>query len=169
FWDDMEKCWSNIVSVSGKRDNTPSSRCVVALSLLLDEKILSQHELTAFLDRVQENLIVTRQGLPFGVLVRKSQKRIYYNDEEYHEAMVWPRDTPYLIRLFEAMGLEEEIEGLFRSNLEHQMEEGVVFYNSELFSPDDGEMTPVKNPAQLWSQWVDPFLRKNISYLPRDR
>jgi len=38
------------------------------------------------------------------------------------------------------------------------MEEGFIFYHSELFSPDNGAMTPVKNPVQFWSQWVDPFL-----------
>ena len=38
------------------------------------------------------------------------------------------------------------------------MNEGFVFYNSELFSPDKGEMVPVKNPVQFWSQWVDAYI-----------
>ena len=37
------------------------------------------------------------------------------------------------------------------------MEEGFVFYNQELFSCDH-DWTPVKDPVQWWSQWVDPYL-----------
>ncbi len=37
------------------------------------------------------------------------------------------------------------------------MKEGFLFYNSELFSQDDG-IAPVKNPAQFWSQWVDDLV-----------
>ncbi len=101
-----------------------------------------------------------KNGLPFGIVVKKSPKGSYYGDEEYHEAVVWPRDTPYLIRILRAAGEveKETVEGIQRSNLEHQMDEGFVFYNSELFSPDNGEMTPVKNPVQFWSQWVDPYI-----------
>jgi len=49
-------------------------------------------------------------------------------------------------------GEMEIVEGILSSNLSHQMDEGFVFYNCELFSPDDGEPTPVKNPIQFWSQ-----------------
>ena len=113
-----------------------------------------------FIKGVKGNLLVEKNGVPFGILVKKSPKRIYYGDEEYHEAVVWPRDTPYLIRLLRHGGEvdKEAVEGLLRSNLDHQMNEGFVFYNGELFSPDNGEMVPVKNPVQFWSQWVDPFL-----------
>jgi glycogen debranching enzyme len=94
------------------------------------------------------------------MLVKKSSKRTYYGDAEYHEAVVWPRDTSYLLRLLRYAGAPEKgtVEGLLRSNLNHQMNEGFVFYNSELFSPDSGAMVPVKNPIQFWSQWVDPYI-----------
>ena len=39
------------------------------------------------------------------------------------------------------------------------MEEGFVFYNQELFSCDH-DWTPVKDPVQWWSQWVDPYLER---------
>lgn len=160
FWDAEENILYNIVMIDGKKDKTQGSPAVVAFSLLLDENVFSQYELKEFIKEMKENLLVERHGLPFGILVKKSPKRTYYGDEEYHEAVVWPRDTPYLIRILRAAGEveKETVEGILRSNLEHQMNEGFVFYNSELFSPDNGEMVPVKNPVQFWSQWVDAFL-----------
>ncbi|MCW3140725.1 MAG: hypothetical protein N2V72_00880 [Methanophagales archaeon] len=160
FWNSEENIFYNLVTVKGKRDKTPGSPTVVAFSLLLDEDIFSHHELKEFIKDVKENLLMEKNGLPFGILVKKSSKKTYYGDEEYHEAVVWPRDTPYLIRILQYAGaIEKEImEGILKSNLEHQMKEGFVFYNSELFSPDNEEMVPVKNPVQFWSQWVDPYL-----------
>ena len=160
FWDAEENILYNIVMIDGKKDKTQGSPAVVAFSLLLDENVFSQYELKEFIKEMKENLLVERHGLPFGILVKKSPKRTYYGDEEYHEAVVWPRDTPYLIRILRAAGEveKETVEGILRSNLEHQMNEGFVFYNSELFSPDKREMVPVKNPVQFWSQWVDPYI-----------
>jgi hypothetical protein len=160
FWDAEENILYNVVTLEGKKDKTPGSPAVVAFSLLLDENVFSQSELMNFIIGVKENLLVEKNGLPFGILVKKSPKRTYYGDGEYHEAVVWPRDTPYLIRILHAAGAieQETVDGLLRSNLNHQMNEGFVFYNSELFSPDNGAMVPVKNPVQFWSQWVDPFL-----------
>ncbi len=158
FWDAKENILYNIVTMEGEKDKTSGSPAVVAFSLLLGENIFSQHESKKFIKGVKENLLVEKFGLPFGILAKKSPKRIYYGDEEYHEAVVWPRDTPYLIRILRHVGEKETVEELLRSNLEHQMNEGFVFYNSELFSPDKGEMVPVKNPVQFWSQWVDPYI-----------
>ena len=162
FWDEMGQFVYNLVAGDGKRDSTPGSPAVVAFSLLAAEGIFSSQERDQFIARVKANLLVERNGLPFGILVKRSPKRTYYSDEEYHEAVVWPRDTPYLIRLLRLQGARESatVQGLLQSNLAHQMEEGFVFYHSELFSPDNGTMTPVKNPVQFWSQWVDPFLEQ---------
>ena len=160
FWDAEDNILYNLVTMDGKKDNTPGSPAVVAFSLLLDENVFSLHELKGFIKGVKVNLLVKKNGLPFGILVKKSPKGTYYGDEEYHESVVWPRDTPYLIRILRAAGEveKETVEGLLRSNLEHQMNEGFVFYNSELFSPDNEEMVPVKNPVQFWSQWVEPYV-----------
>jgi len=162
FWDAEENFLYNIVTMKGEKDKTPGSPAVVAFSLLLDENIFSHHELKEFIKGLKKNLLVEKNGLPFGILVKKSPKRTYYGDEEYHEAVVWPRDTPYLIRILRYAGETEIVEGILKSNLDHQMNEGFVFYNSELFSPDNGEMVPVKNPVQFWSQWVDAFLEGGI-------
>ncbi|MBN2267122.1 MAG: hypothetical protein JW725_02155 [Candidatus Babeliaceae bacterium] len=160
FWDARENNLYNIVTLAGEKDITPGSPAVVAFSLLADEAVFTNDELENFIKNVKQNLLVARNGLPFGIVVKRSSKRIYYGDEDYHEAMVWPRDTPYLIRLLRYRGERERetVEGILKSNLDHQMNEGFVFYNSELFSPDNGAVVPVKNPVQFWSQWVDPFL-----------
>jgi hypothetical protein len=160
FWDARGNNLYNIVTLAGEKDITPGSPAVVAFSLLTDEAVFTTEEVENFIRNVKRNLLVERNGLPFGILVKKSPKRIYCGDEDYHEAVVWPRDTPYLIRLLRYRGERERetVEGLLKSNLEHQMNEGFLFYNSELFSPDNGAMVPVKNPVQFWSQWVDPYL-----------
>ena len=160
FWDPREHILYNIVAIEGEKDKTQGSPAVVAFSLLVDEEIFSHQEWEHFIRGVKANLLVKKDGLPFGILVKHSPKRTYYGDAEYHEAVVWPRDTPYLIRLLRYGGATEKetVEGLLRSNLDHQMNESFVFYNSELFSPDNGAIVPVKNPIQFWSQWVDPYL-----------
>ncbi|MBN1455133.1 MAG: hypothetical protein JW945_02620 [Methanomicrobia archaeon] len=162
FWDPAAHFLHNVVTIQGKEDRTQGSPAVVAMALLLDEAVFTPQEVTQFIAMAKTHLLVERQGRPFGILVKHSPKRTYYGDEEYHEAVVWPRDTPYLIRLLRRCGTSEgeTVAGLLQSNLAHQMDEGFVFYNSELFSPDDGAMTPVKNPIQFWSQWVDPFLER---------
>jgi len=99
-----------------------------------------------------------RKGEPFGILVREGAD-VYYNDDQYHMAVTWPRDTPYLLRLFRAAGLRDEVKAILKNNLAHQMDEGFVGYNSELFSIDPSGLTPVKNPVQWWSQWCDEFLK----------
>ncbi|MFQ6057017.1 MAG: amylo-alpha-1,6-glucosidase, partial [Methanosarcinales archaeon] len=146
----------NLVTIDGKKDPTLGSPAVVAISLLSD--FIHEEELKKFTSVIKENLLIKRKRVPFGILVRKSDKQIYYGDNEYHEAMVWPRDTPYLIHILLKTGERDIVKVLLKSNLDHQMTEGFLFYNSELFSPDDGKVVPVKNPVQWWSQWVDPFL-----------
>ena len=150
----------NAVRIDGKTDPTIGSPALVAISLAWD--LFRDNEKDKFTKTIKDRLLVGRWGLPFGVLVRDSNKQVYFGDNEYHEGVVWPRDTPYLIRILRRRGDEETVDDILQSNLSHQMNEGFVFYNSELFSPDRGEMTPVKNPVQWWSQWVDPFWFKNL-------
>ncbi|HEY3423098.1 MAG TPA: hypothetical protein VGK13_08035, partial [Methanocellaceae archaeon] len=102
-------------------------------------------------------LLRHKWGMAFGVAVKDSDRCVYLNGEDYHEGVVWPRDTPYLIRLLSLAGETGLTDQLLSSNLRHQMEEGFVFYNQELFSCDH-DWTPVKDPVQWWSQWVDPYL-----------
>jgi hypothetical protein len=141
-------------------DPTPGSPGVVAAAMLgLD--LFSLRELEGIAAFAKRHLLKTKWGLPFGIVVRASEREVFLGDPEYHEAVVWPRDTPYLIRLLAMTGDWATIAGLLASNLRHQMEEGFVFYNQELFSGDD-DRVPVKNPVQWWSQWVDPYLDRGL-------
>ncbi len=137
-------------------DVTPGSPGVVAAAIL-GRDVFSLRELEDIATFAKARLMRTKWGMPFGIVVKESAKCKYLGDSEYHEAVVWPRDTPYFIRLLRLTGDTATAEALLTSNLRHQMEESFVFYNQELFSCDL-DLVPVKNPIQWWSQWVDPFL-----------
>ncbi|HEY3273669.1 MAG TPA: hypothetical protein VGJ92_07910 [Methanocella sp.] len=141
-------------------DPTPGSPGVVAAAML-GQDVFTLRELEGIAAFARARLLRTKWGMPFGIIVRESEREVYLGDPEYHEAVVWPRDTPYLIRLLELTGDRTTVAGLLASNLRHQMEEGFLFYNHELFSGDD-DRVPVKNPVQWWSQWVDPYLNRGL-------
>jgi len=117
-----------------------------------------------------EKLLVRRNGKLFGMLCRNSRDKVYYNDYQYHGAVVWPRDTPYLIKYLRIIGREDLIKEILDSNLEHQTGEGAIFYCNELFSLPEGKNPsptqtsnkpiPIKNPIQLWSQFCDDYLNE---------
>jgi hypothetical protein len=151
---------NNLVTIDGRVDATIGSPAVVAISIA--DFLFTDEEVRVFAETIKEHLLVRRAGLAFGVAVRESDKKIYYGDSEYHECVVWPRDTPYLIRLLRRNREARLVREIIRSNLNHQMKEGFLFYNSELFSQDDG-IVPVKNPVQFWSQWVDEIETNTIA------
>ena len=146
---------NNLVTTDGRVDATIGSPAVVAISIA--DFLFTDADIRVFINTIKEHLLVRRAGMAFGVAVRESAKKIYYGDSEYHECVVWPRDTPYLIRLLRRNREERLVREIIRSNLNHQMKEGFLFYNSELFSQDNG-IVPVKNPVQFWSQWVDDLV-----------
>ncbi len=182
FWNSKKGYFYDVLSYDlSKKDETLGSPCIVAASILND--LLPKEKLKTIWEVAQKRLLVYRRikGLkkyydelhPFGIIVKDSEERIYFNDEQYHGAVVWPRDTPYIIKLLERIGRYDMIKGFLISNLDHQMSEGTIFYNNELFSlplgknpcPIDGlkeNPVPVKNPVQLWSQWVDPYMKYEI-------
>ncbi|MGC8937084.1 MAG: hypothetical protein ACP5KV_06980 [Candidatus Methanomethylicaceae archaeon] len=72
----------------------------------------------------------------------------------------------------EHIGLEIDIRGILLNNLDHMISEGVLLYSNELFghpvgrnlNPSKGSNNPVplKNPAQYWSHWCDPYLNRFV-------
>jgi len=171
FWDEKKGFIYHIVydGEEALKDPTESSVAVVSLALLKD--YFFGYELLEAWKTVKEKLLVGRKPvffddgyLPFGILTKNSRKDIYLGDEEYHEAVVWPRDSPYLFTLLEKIGRKGIKEDIMKNMLDHQMSEGVVFYNQELFSLPEGENpcetslssnpVPVKNPVQLWSHFL---------------
>ncbi|MEM4699911.1 MAG: hypothetical protein QXT74_03040 [Candidatus Nezhaarchaeales archaeon] len=158
--------------VAGLVDGTKSSMGVVALAALKGV-VYGKEELRGAWRDV-EQLLVRRRLVElgdgwevFGVLVRKDEARPYLGDLEYHGPVVWPRDTPYLMELMEALGMD--VYGVLVNNLDHMVAEGAVGYASELFSLPLGRNphprgeeslnpVPVKNFAQYWSHWCDPYI-----------
>ncbi|MFA6049390.1 MAG: amylo-alpha-1,6-glucosidase [Candidatus Micrarchaeia archaeon] len=123
-----------------------------------------------------EKAFVRCGGKLHGMLVKipaSLQKGAFLGDAQYHGAVAWPRDAPYMIKALIIAGRENEAEEILLSSLAHQAE-CAAFYNNELFAPAEpswanpspfpaqgaGESekpVPLKNPAQLWSQWVMPY------------
>ncbi len=160
------------VPSAGLRDNTPGSPALVALATL-GGTIYDTRELHQLWPIIVERLLVHRRlvelgggTFPFGVIVRDLTREPYLGDAQYHATTIWPRDTPYLIGLMEVLG--QDIKGLLLNNLDHMIAEGAFGYCSELFSlpigenpspsPESDNPVPVKNPAQYWSHWCDPYL-----------
>ncbi len=150
--------------MEGKADYTPSSIAIMAHALLSRLGPFREDDL---LEGVVNKLMVKKrivsiegyagQRLPFGVLVRPFPGP-YLGDAEYHGAVVWPRDTPYLLEVLSEFGKKDVIREILVSNLDATASDGALLYVPELYSLDGGELVPVKNPAQFWSNWVDPYL-----------
>jgi len=167
----------------GLIDKTLGSPIIVGVTALKDG-VYKGEELGEIWRTVKRRLLVHRRLLalgkgsqPFGVLVKDVERVPYLGDMEYHGPTVWPRDTPYLFKLMEAVG--ENPLGLLVSNLDHMVCEGVIGYCGELFSLPVGRNpspsaesenpVPVKNPAQYWSHWCDPFLEHLTDLLGNHR
>ncbi|MGC8670804.1 MAG: hypothetical protein ACP5SK_03235, partial [Thermoprotei archaeon] len=151
-------------ALEGRADYTPSSTAIMAHALL---SRLGAFKEDALLDGVVNKLMVKKrivsiegyagQWLPFGVLVRPFPGP-YLGDAEYHGAVVWPRETPYLLEVLSELGKGDVIKDILISNLDATASDGALLYVPELYSLDGDELVPVKNPAQFWSNWVDPYL-----------
>ncbi|MFP4232780.1 MAG: amylo-alpha-1,6-glucosidase [Candidatus Aenigmatarchaeota archaeon] len=171
FWDEKRSFIYHIVYDGNEvlKDETESSVAVVSLALLKD--YFFGYELLEAWKVVKEKLLIGRRPvffdenyIPFGILTKNSNEDVYLGDEEYHEAVVWPRDNPYLFKILEKIGRENIKEDIMKNMLDHQMSEGAIFYNQELFSLPEGEdpcetsqssnPVPVKNPVQLWSHFL---------------
>ncbi|MGC8601194.1 MAG: hypothetical protein ACP5GO_02575 [Thermoprotei archaeon] len=148
----------------GKGDYTPSSTAIMAHALL---SRIGKFEEDGLFDQVIDKLMVRKRivslegyvdkHLPFGVLVRPSPGP-YYGDAEYHGAVAWPRETPYLLEVLSSLNMTDLIKQLLLSNLDATASDGAFLYVPELYSLDGQELVAVKNPAQFWSNWLDPYL-----------
>lgn len=183
FWNHGTGYLYNLVTEDGRTDPMLGSPAMEAAALL-GTRVFTVGDLQQIWQRVQEHLLVRRdheaRSLPFGVLVKDSEDRVFLGDEQYHEAVIWPREGAYLARLLRLLAgqagdgalprqARTALEDLLAAQLDHQMDEGVVFYVHEILSLPEGgnphavpgtcrQPVPVKNPMQWWSQWCDPFL-----------
>lgn len=172
FWNPHTRYLYNVVNLDLRADGTPSAAAIEAVALL-GEQVFSRLELEQIWQLARDRLLVKRkhegQLKAFGIVAKDGSERIFYGDQQYHEAVVWPRETPYLLKLLEWLGQRATIAELLATNLAHQMDEGVLFYCQELFSLPEGtnpspssatqsNPVPVKNPMQAWSSWCDAYL-----------
>jgi hypothetical protein len=172
FWDG--KFVASIVdSDSKKRDWETTSMGLVGISSalhLFTNKEIEGAFATCKRILINRRLRVLGDGsLPFGIMI---SRRVlpYLGDEEYHRSVVWPRETPYLIRVMEVLGLEEEIRSLLLNSLDHMLSESALLYSNEIFGLPVGKnpypsnegmnVIPLKNPAQYWSHWCDPYVNR---------
>ncbi len=144
---------------SSRTDSLPafSSTTIVAYSLLAG--YFSKRELALAYLHASRHFVHSGTSL-FGLPVQAGQghDEPFLGDAQYHGNVCWPRDNPYLFHLLMVTGHEDEAEQLLLSALAHQSSESTIGYSSELFALDAGtNPLPVKNPAQLWSQYCDPF------------
>ena len=177
FWNRTKGFIYNLVYENHEESLKDGIECEagVTAAAMLGKSIFSIEELSAVWKCTRENLLVDRKlikfgkaRLPFGIITKNEDQRIYYNDRQYHSDVIWPRSTPYLIRLLLLLGEKEKVREILLNTLDHQMTETAIFYNQELFSRPEGpnlypeaetcqNPVPVKNPIQFWSQWCDAF------------
>jgi len=149
-------------AVGFERSNEKSSFPLEAAALL--PELFSDSEAALLLSKA-EPLFVRRNGGLFGALLRDGAgvgAEPFLGDAQYHGGVVWPREAPYLASLLLRVGRFREAEEMLLNALDHQQGESTLFYSNEVFSVDDAgngksEVVPVKNPAQYWSNWVQPF------------
>lgn len=172
FWNPQARSLYNLVTLEHRQDGTHCAAAVEAAALL-GEAVFTRQELEYIWVAARGKLLAKRhlagESVAFGLVAKDSTERVFYNNQQYHEAVIWPRVTPYLIRLLRGLGQQATVQELLKTNLGHQMDEAVVFYNSEMLSLPEGENpfpnpdtaknpVPVKNPIQWWSQWCDPYM-----------
>ena len=162
--------------LNDKKDPTETSMAMVS-SVLLYDHVFNKKDLENMWP-VVEKLLVKKRGKLFGIITRNVNDKIYFNDYQYHGAVIWPRDNPYLIKYLSIIGEESKIKEILASNLWHQMDEGAIFYCNELFSLPEGknpsptktsnEPIPMKNPIQLWSHFCDDYIDKRYNNCKRN-
>lgn len=167
----------NIIYVGFKneylKDETLSSASLSSISIL--KSYLNSDLLQKALETAEKELVVYRKLMklgsgtyPFGLITQKREYSPYLGDEQYHGYVVWPRETVYIIDLLEKLNVTREADKILLNNLDASISERIPFYLSELFEvPELKKMPenelenpiPMKNPAQYWSMWFDPYLK----------
>jgi glycogen debranching enzyme len=157
------------IVLNERKDPTETSMALVS-AVTLHDHVFNTKDLENMWP-VVEKLLVKKRGKMFGIITKNVNDRTYFNDHQYHGAVVWPRDSPYLIKYLNIIGERGKVKEILESNLWHQMDEGAIFYSNELFSLAEGknpsptktsnEPVPMKNPIQLWSHFCDAYLENN--------
>jgi len=154
-----------------KKSNELTSCGVVALSCALH--LFEKNEIIKAFKSIKSLIVyrtlrvIGKETYPFGIAI-SSRIEPYLGDKEYHKSTIWPRDIPYFIKILEYLGYEDMIKEILLNNLDHMISEGAIFYINEIFGHPIGKnpnpteysmnLIPLKNPAQYWSHWCDPYI-----------
>lgn len=144
----------------GRRTDPAIGSPGMAAAAILGTDVFTARELESIARITKERLLREKWGLPFGTAVLDGAQCVYMDSDGEYGGAVSPGDTPYLLELLRIAGDREIADRVLEANLRHQMEEGFVFYNNELFSCDH-DMVPSGDPVRWWSQWVDPYLDRD--------
>jgi hypothetical protein len=172
FWDGVSLA-SIIDSETKKSEKEPTSMGLAAIStaehLFTNKEIEDAYAASRKILVGRRLRVLGETYLPFGIII-SGRVLPYLGDAEYHRSVVWPRETPYLIHLLERLGLKEEINGLLLNSLDQMLSESTLLYSNEIFGlpigrnpcPSDSSenVIPLKNPAQYWSHWCDPYVNR---------
>jgi glycogen debranching enzyme len=176
FWNKNNGYLFNAVLEDGALKDDIECEAGVTAAAILGESVFTHDELQSIWHCINQTLLRHRrlvkhgnEVLPFGIITKNENQGIFYGDDQYHSDMIWPRSTPYLIKLLRTLNRHDTARDILLNNLDHQMTECAIFYNQELFSPALGHNAhpngttsqnpvPVKNPIQFWSQWCDAYL-----------
>jgi glycogen debranching enzyme len=176
FWNENKGYLFNAVLEDGITGDYVACEAAVTAAALLGETVFTPGDLRSIWNCAERELLAHRrlvkygdELLPFGILTKNEGQKVFYGDDQYHSDMIWPRSTPYLIKLLRMLNEDDTARDILINNLDHQMSECAIFYNQELFSPAFGNNAhpngttsqnpvPVKNPIQFWSQWCDAYL-----------
>ena len=144
-------------SALGRRVDPGVGSAGMVSAAILGTDVFAGRELQSIAAVVKMRLLRKKWGRPFGTVMMDGAECVYLDDNSEYGGTLCPGDTPYLIELLRATGDPETANEVLDANLRHQMEEGFVFYNNEMFSCDH-DMVPSGDPVRWRSQWVDPYL-----------
>ena len=174
FWSDQHQTLFLTVYHDGSLTDPTFGSPAVEAAAVVPQGVLSDQQLRTILEKAQQRTVfrrlttVGKGRAPLGLPVRDVEPRPYLGDSEYHGPVVWLRDTYFLALLAHRLNERELLRRILTAVLDHQEGEGAVHFCAELFSlpvgrnpspcpPHAENPVPVKNPAQYWSHWCDPF------------
>jgi hypothetical protein len=137
--------------------SSPTAYGVQSAALLQHDGVFSDSELSRIIRTAKKHLVVLKDWKVFGLRVMADEQGMYLNEDQSQQGVCLPRLTPYILSLANHLGMGEFVDEMLTVNLEHQMSEGCLFYNNDIFSTA-GSMAPAGNPSSWCSQWVDPYL-----------
>ncbi|MEB3223220.1 MAG: hypothetical protein VKS61_14185 [Candidatus Sericytochromatia bacterium] len=174
FWNDHAKYLYNVVTLDHRIDGTP---CAVGIEAAawLGEDVFSRLELEHLWQVARNRLLVKRPGeagtepRAFGLIARDTPERVYQDQQQLHEAVLHPRETPAMLRVLRLLGQEASRVEVLATNLEAPLLEAGLGYAPEAYalaegvnpSPEPttaGVPVPVRAPLAWWSQFCDVYL-----------